>query len=193
MRNYGKLKSKKKEREKRMSSPLEIERKYLIERPSEESLASLAGAHYRDIVQTYLVGEKGEARRVRRSVYDDGRISFVETVKRRKSDLTAEELESELDEAAYEKLLLLRDQTRVPIEKRRYMIPYGTHVLEIDLYPFWARTAVLEIELASEEERCEIPDFLTVLREVSAEKALKNRALARCVPDEDEVRQGKKK
>ena len=35
--------------------------------------------------------------------------------------------------------------------------------------------------------------ILTVLREVSAEKALKNRALARCVPDEDEVRLGKKK
>ena len=171
-----------------MSCPLEIERKYLIDRPNEQALLSLEGARYRDIVQTYLLSEKGEARRVRKSVYDDGRVLFVETVKRRKSDLTAEEYERTLDQKEYEELLLLRDQTRTPIEKRRYIIPYGTHVLEIDLYPFWERAAVLEIELASEDEAAEIPPYLTVLREVSAEKALKNRALARHIPSEEEVR-----
>ena len=175
-----------------MNAPLEIERKYLIERPKTELLAGQAGARYRDIVQTYLQSEEGSARRVRKSVYDDGRVLFVETVKRRKSDLTAEEYERTLDRKEYEELLLLRDPARAPIEKRRYIIPYGAHVLEIDLYPFWERTAVLEIELASEDEAAEIPPYLTVLREVSAEKALKNRALARHVPDENEVRRGKK-
>ena len=173
-----------------MSFPLEIERKYLIDLPNEEMLKELSGMQYRDIVQTYLVSEKGEARRVRKSVYSGGRVSFVETVKRRKSDLTAEEYERTLEEQEYEDLLLLRDSLRAPIEKRRYEIPFGNHILEIDVYPFWTRTAVLEIELASEDERAEIPDFLTVLREVSAEKAFKNRALALHVPDEDEIRRG---
>ena len=166
----------------------EIERKYLIDRPCEQTLRSLDGARYRDIVQTYLVSEEGSARRVRKSVYDDGRVTYVETVKRRQSDLSAEEYERTLDEQEYARLLREADQTRTPIEKRRYMIPFGAHLLEIDLYPFWARTAVLEIELASEEEEAALPDFLTVLREVSAEKALKNRALARHVPEEEEIR-----
>jgi CYTH domain-containing protein len=171
-----------------MKTPIEIERKYLIDRPCEQTLRSLAGAHYRDIVQTYLASEKGSARRVRKSVYDDGRVAYVETVKRRQSDLSAEEYERTLDEEEYARLLREADQTRTPIEKRRYMIPFGTHLLEIDLYPFWGRTAILEIELASEEEEVTLPDFLTVLREVSAEKAFKNRALALHIPSEDDVR-----
>jgi CYTH domain-containing protein len=86
------------------------------------------------------------------------------------------------------RLLGEADALRQPIEKRRYMIPFGAHLLEIDLYPFWERTAVLEIELSSEEDAVELPDFLTVLREVSAEKAFKNRALALHIPSEDDVR-----
>ena len=51
-----------------------------------------------------------------------------------------------------------------------------------------ATAKVIEIELTSEDEQVVLPDFLTVLRDVSAEGALKNRALALRVPLEEEIR-----
>ena len=171
-----------------MGIPLEIERKYLIERPSEEMLGALDGARYLDIVQIYLVSEWGTAHRVQRSVRDDGAVFLTETVKRRRSDRTAEEYERSITESEYEELLLLRDPCRSPIKKRRYVILHGVHKLEIDLYPFWERTAVLEIELEREDEEVSFPAYLTLLREVSGETALKNHALALRVPKESELR-----
>ena len=170
------------------NAPLEIERKYLIDRPSEEMFRAFSGVRYRDILQTYLLSEQGEARRVRESRYENGEIVWQETVKRRVNDMTAEEYERDLTKEEYERLLLLRDGELRTIEKRRYEIPYKGHVLEIDVYPFWKRTAVLEIELSHEDEEIHLPEFLSVLREVSAEKAYKNRALARRVPSESEAR-----
>ena len=171
-----------------MNAPLEIERKYLIDKPSEADLCARFSARYRDITQTYLLSRSGEGRRVRRSVFDDGRVLYQETVKIAVSVLTSEERERTLDAEEYERLLLLRDPERQTIEKRRYVIPYDGHILEIDVYPFWERTAVLEIELSTEDESFTLPAFLTVLREVSAEKAFKNRALALHVPREEDIR-----
>jgi CYTH domain-containing protein len=58
-------------------------------------------------------------------------------------------------------------------------------LLEIDVYPFWSRQAVLEIELASESEEFKIPHEIKILREVTEEGAYKNAALAKHIPEEE--------
>ena len=172
-----------------MNKPLEIERKFLIDRPDEGLLAGKQDATFYDIRQTYLLSEKAdEGKRIREKIYPTGEHSYIETVKRRVSDRIAEEYERELSREEYEEMLLFRDRTRKTVEKRRYVIPHGIHKLEIDLYPFWKSIAVLEIELSSEDEEIDIPSFLTVLLEVSDISAFKNRALALHTPSEEEVR-----
>ena len=172
-----------------MSAPLEIERKYLIDRPDEAMLASLPGAVFFDIKQTYLIAfADGEGRRVREKTDMRGRRTYIETVKRRQSERTAEEYEHTITRAEYEELLLLRDPERRTVLKRRYVIPHGEYRLEVDLYPFWKRTAVLEVELSHEDEEVDFPDFLHILREVSDDKAFKNRSLALRVPREEDIR-----
>ena len=79
---------------------------------------------------------------------------------------------------------LERDEERRPILKTRYRVPYEGHVLEFDIYPFWNDRAILEIELRSEDEAAAIPDDVHIIRDVSGEKAYKNKQLAKRVPME---------
>ena len=85
----------------------------------------------------------------------------------------------------YEALLLDKDPARIAIEKTRYTLPYGDHLLEIDIYPFWQKQAVLEIELSKEDEDFTLPVEITILREVTADAAYKNAVLAHRIPEED--------
>ena len=166
-----------------MSKKPEIERKFLIAMPDEAMLAAIPGATCDELVQTYLVSEAGVTARVRRRTTAHG-VVYTATQKRRITAVTAIEEEREVDEAEYRRLLTLADPALHPIEKRRYSIPYGALVAEIDVYPFWQGTAILEIELASEDAPCPLPPYLSVIREVTADKRYKNVSLARAVPAE---------
>ena len=57
--------------------------------------------------------------------------------------------------------------------------------MEIDVYSFWNDRATLEIELESEDQAPAIPDWLDVIRELTGERAYKNRYLAESVPMEE--------
>ena len=50
--------------------------------------------------------------------------------------------------------------------------------MEFDIYPFWNDRAILEIELEREDEGAAIPDYVQIIRDVSADPAYKNRSLA---------------
>lgn len=162
----------------------EIERKYLIRYPDEALLKAQPGCEVWEITQVYLTdGENGQTRRVRR-VLCDGRERYYRTFKRRLTALSSEEDEGEITPESYAKYCDERDPKRKPILKTRYRVPYGGHVLEFDVYPFWRDRAIMEIELESEDEAAAIPDYVRVIRDVTREKAYKNKQLAKRVPME---------
>ena len=165
--------------------PIEIERKFLSAMPDVSQLLAENGAKADSITQTYLLAPKGVTMRVRRREGADG-VTYTATRKRRLSDLSAEETEREISEATYETLLGAADPALRPIEKTRITVPYGQHLLEIDVYPFWERTAVLEVELASEDAPLDLPPYLTVIREVTGDYRYKNVSLAKEIPAEGE-------
>ena len=162
----------------------EIERKYLIEMPDANFMIRQPDCRVWEIEQIYLKSEPGETRRVRK-VTENGRETYFRTFKKRITFVTAEENEAEISREAYENYLKERDTDLQTIEKRRYRIPYCGHLLEIDVYPFWQKQAVLEIELESEAESALIPEWLKIKREVTSDKRYKNVALARNIPLED--------
>lgn len=164
-------------------TPVECERKFLIRYPDVSMLLSL-GAVPSEIEQTYLLSKKGVTARVRRRAYPE-RTVYFHTQKRRLTPTRAEEHEKEITKEEYEALLLQKDPLLHTIKKRRYALPYGTHTLEIDLYPFWTRQAVLEVELSEESEAFEVPKEIMILREVSGEKRYKNVFLAKEIPEEE--------
>ena len=160
----------------------EIERKFLIVHPDEEFLR---GLEYSEITQTYL--EKDDPRkteRVRKRIFSD-RIEYTHTVKIRMSDIRRQEDETFITEEEYRRLLERTDLSRRTIMKTRYCLDYRGQEFEIDLYPFWFRQAVMELELESEEQRIEFPPQITVLREVTEDRRYSNAALARAVPPEE--------
>jgi CYTH domain-containing protein len=64
------------------------------------------------------------------------------------------------------------------IRKTRYCLTYDNQYFEIDVYPFWADKAIVEIELSDEETPVRFPKELAVIREVTEDEDYKNASLA---------------
>ena len=159
----------------------EIEMKYLIAMPDEAMLAQMDGCKVWEIEQIYLTAEPGTTRRVRR-VLEDGEERYYKTFKRRISVLTAQEDEGLISREVYEAYCTERNPQLNVILKKRYRIPFAGQTLEFDIYPFWTDRAVLEIELESEEQQTVIPEWVRVLKDVTADFRYKNVALANEIP-----------
>ncbi len=164
--------------------PLEIERKFLIRMPDPEKLRQLSSRRI-DITQIYLIpGEHVSVRRLRHSRWDGGEARYF-TEKLRLTDRTRIEREREIGGEEWDELYAQRDESLRIIEKTRWCVPYAGHTLEIDVFPFWTDRAFCEAELKSEEEPLELPDWVQVVREVSADPRYTNYALACRIPEED--------
>jgi len=156
----------------------EIERKYLIRYPDIKTLQAQKGVEQWEIVQIYLtVSGPGETRRIRQ-VVSGGEIKYYKAFKKHLTDMTNEEDEGEIDQLEYIHLCQEQQPGCKPLGKTRYRIPYEGHILEFDIYPFWNDRAILEIELEREDEGTAIPDYVQIIRDVSADPAYKNRSLA---------------
>ncbi|MBQ0038484.1 MAG: hypothetical protein KBS74_07435 [Clostridiales bacterium] len=166
-----------------MTEPLEIERKYLIRRPDP---AVLAGTQTYTMEQTYLTAPEGITARVRRR-FHDGQEEFFYTEKEHRTAVTCVEREKRVDRETYECLLTRRRSDSRTICKTRCCLMHEGLVFEIDIYPFWEQIAVMEVELSCEEQVFTLPPQITVIREVSGDKRLKNAALARCIPEEEDL------
>ncbi len=107
---------------------------------------------------------------------DEG-VSYHENRKRRVSDMSCEERETEIDAARYAELL--RSATAM-LRKTRIVVGHGELVWEIDVYDHPLRLAVAEVELPSEDHPVELPPFLApcVAMEVTGVQGLSNAAIA---------------
>ena len=159
----------------------EIERRFLIARPDLLNLANLC--RIQKIDQTYLVSAEGSLR-IRRTE-EKGQVTFVETAKRTINALKRQELELKLEEEEYNRRMANRDPRRQTIRKTRYCLPYGDHIFEIDIFPFWTDRAFCEVELSHEDTPVTLPEWLNVVREVTDDKRYTNLALAREIPMEE--------
>lgn len=159
----------------------EIERKFLIAMPDK---AFLEACERSEITQTYLVGEENTTERVRRRVYPD-RCEYTHTIKRKLNNIRREEDEQEIDENTYTALLDRADSARHAINKTRCCFTHDGRLWELDVFPFWANQAFLEIELTSEEETFSLPPGIRLLREVTDDPRYTNAALSFEIPDEE--------
>jgi CYTH domain-containing protein len=167
-----------------VTQPLEIERKFLIAYPDVAALKERCSAVY-EMEQTYLCSAPNVTARVRRRVGE--REEFFHTEKERITARTHVERERTINREEYETLLQNRDEAAHTIHKWRYCLPHEGFLFEIDVYPFWQKVAVMEVELEREDQEFSLPDGITVIREVTEERWMKNAALARYIPTEAEL------
>ena len=160
----------------------EIERKFIIRRPSEAYLKTHGTAT--EIQQTYLVGNPGESMRVRKR-WNHETLHYTLTIKSRVNAMRRIEREREISREEYEMLLLDAHPTRKTLRKTRWVVEYHNQMFEIDIFPFWKKQAYLELELSDESQRIDFPPEIEILREVTDDSRYTNRALAREIPEED--------
>ena len=157
--------------------PLEIERKFLIEYPDIDLLNSISTCRRVPIEQAYLeTPDEGRFRIRRRGSREEA--VYIKTVKKKINDLSHIEIENYISEKEYNDYLSQKKYVQGIIRKDRYCIALNSTYYELDIYPFFADRATLEIELLSENQEYVLPDFVKVIREVSFEKEYKNKYLA---------------
>ena len=161
----------------------EIEKKYLIKKPSVEILAAQPEYELWHIEQIYLKSAIGVTRRIRR-VESCGTYSYFETKKIRVSSIFAFEKEREITESEYIALKEERLPGAEAIIKDRHRFKLDGQIFEIDIYPRWQHVAVLETELASVDTKVDMPQFLGTPLEVTDLKKYKNFAMAQNFPKE---------
>ena len=167
----------------------EIERKFLIAFPDIAWLESQPNCHRVEIIQTYLRTEEGIESRVRQRG-ENGRFLYYETTKKPISGMKRVETERRLTEKEYLSLLMNADTRRRQLRKTRFCYTYGKQSFEIDVYPFWQKQAIVEIELHAEDDPIFFPPELRVIREVTDDPAYKNAALATHIPEEETPQDG---
>ena len=164
-------------------SALEIERKYIIEMPNISLLFAQEGYTKSDITQIYLSSQKGETHRIRRRIFCD-RDEYTETRKIRIDEMSVTEIETEINQTEFIKKAEKIEQGTVPVIKTRHTFVFDGQIFEIDIYPQWSHTAIMETELASRDDRVNMPPFIRIVREVTGEKGYSNAAMSRSFPDE---------
>lgn len=147
---------------------LEIERKFLVSGPFTTRAVEAS-----DIIQGYLCIDPSHSVRVR--VYD-GKGTLTIKGRGDSTGTTRYEWENEIPFIEARELLSLCRHMKV--EKTRYLVPYGGHTFEVDVFHGDNEGLIIaEIELDSPEEEFEKPDWLG--KEVTGDTAYYNASLSR--------------
>ena len=158
--------------------PKEVERKFLIKRPTKEQLEMLGCISKTNIIQTYLRSDDNRIeRRVRqRGTKEDGfNFYYTEKIDIGKGERLEQENKITPDE--YINYLAEADTSLHQISKIRRCFIYDKKYYEMDFYPFNDEYAILEIELNDIDEHINLPP-LTIIKEVTFDKEFMNYSLA---------------
>ena len=140
-------------------------------------MESISNCQRIEIIQTYLNSKEGEEVRVRQRGIN-GNYIYFQTLKRSISDLKRIEIERRLSKDKYLTLLMEADPKKRQIRKTRYCLTFENQYFEIDVYPFWADKAIMEIELSDENTEIIFPKQIKVIKEVTYDESYKNVSLA---------------
>ena len=167
-----------------MLGHIETERKYIIKLPDFDILKREAEYTSSDITQIYLNSDSGVTHRVRSRIYPDKTV-YTETKKVRISPLSAVEEEREISATEFEALAKNIKRGTNPVRKTRHTFVYSDQLFEIDVYPSWKCTAIMETELDNPEKQVKMPPFIHIVREVTGNKSYSNAAMSCVFPKED--------
>jgi len=153
----------------RLCMPKEIERKFLVAGDGWRAEAA-PGKRFR---QAIVFSEAERTLRVR--VVDSELATVTIKVGIEGSSMSRHEFEYQVPVSDGEELLSLANGNT--IAKTRYDVPRGGHVWEIDVYEGPLEGLIVaEVEMKSEDEKPELPDWLG--RELTGDKRFSNQALA---------------
>lgn len=167
-------------------SGIEIERKYIIRMPDLSELCLMPEYTVSQIEQIYLESPLGETLRIRRREYQ-GKTEYIETRKIRIDKMSSEEIERSITHEEYEALSAGMAQGTSPIIKARHTFMYLGQLFELDVYPQWKSTCIMETELNDRDRAVELPALIHIVREVTGEREYSNASMSLKFPIEDQL------
>jgi predicted ATPase len=159
------------------SAPAQAKRKYLINMPDCAVLQEKYGAVPVEMMQTYLSSLNPHIeRRIRQQKANGGYLYFY-AEKREAEDGSRWVTEKPISEKEYVSHLMESDLSLHAVRKLKYRFCYNCNRLEIDVYPFSEKRAILFVY--SGEKIHELPPELSIIKEVTGLAEYKNRQLAK--------------
>ena len=166
-----------------MKNNIEIERKFIISLPDLEYLKTLPSYTESEIEQIYLETGRARTHRIRKRG-KNGAYTYTETEKIRIDEISAIENEREISEEEYLSKKQKQKKDTVAIIKRRITAEYMDFTLEIDVYPGWRKTCIMEVELPERDTEISFPPFINILEDVTGKKEYSNASMAKSFPPE---------
>lgn len=168
------------------TSPSEMERKFLIKKPTKQQLAKLNCTSVTEITQTYLRIVSNDSssiceQRIRKRGTEKIGYSyyFAEKLEDKNSPIKRVKRERIISSKEYETFRSNTSNELYTLHKTRYCFVYENQFMELDIYPFDTRRAIVEVELNSLSDPVTLPDFLDVIKEVTDDEYYKNHNLAK--------------
>ncbi|MGN0919191.1 MAG: AAA family ATPase [Alphaproteobacteria bacterium] len=153
--------------------PLEIERKFLIRCPDDNVLKE-HGAVPQKIVQAYLKSNGKTQRRIRERGNENGFTCFY-TEKETLSPTKRIERERKIQQKEY---LSLLTEAEYLLTKTRWCFVDKGQYFELDTFDACPDQALLEIELTQENQQITLPDWITLIQEVTDLAEYRNYSIA---------------
>ena len=154
--------------------------------PSVSEISAQALHSVSDITHIYLSSPTGSTNRIRKRAFKD-KICYTQTKKIRIDNISAYEDEWEITENEFEALAKEIKPGTSPVIKQRHAFEYFGQIFEVDIYPQWIRTAIMETELDDKDKEVVMPPFIKIIREVTGVKGYSNAAMSISFPKEDEI------
>lgn len=162
---------------------IEIEKKYIIKLPTDTDMKRCSEYSCAELTQIYLTSLPGVTHRIR-SVSSEGYLRYFETKKVRIDKMSSYEDEREISEEDFLRLKENIAKGTREIKKVRHTFVYLGQTFEVDVYPEWKSTCIMETELDSREREVMMPDFIEILRDVTGVRGYSNYAMAYEFPKE---------
>ena len=161
-------------------TPVERFDKYLIEVNEEvlEKFRSEANYSTSHIIQHYLKSENGYERRIRSrerdsdTMYTYSEANYLSSNERIKTDRV-------LTEREYKDYFHQIDHDLNVIDKMRYSFIKKDLFYKLDVFDFDTSKGILSIDRPSDGRKVEIPEYVTVIKDVTGDRNYKNYYLAR--------------
>ena len=163
--------------------PIEIERKFIIKLPDISLLEKMPDYTRSEITQIYISSPPAITHRVRKRIYSDKTVC-TETKKIRIDKISSYEDERNISLEEFSEIAKNIKDGTLPVIKTRHTFSYLEKTVEIDIYPNWKRSAILEVELKTKEEELSLPESICVLSEVTGKRKYSNASMAQTFPDE---------
>lgn len=160
--------------------PVEIFKKYLVEMDDDIRARMLElGASKTHIVQHYLKSQPGMERRIRTKEEKDGQKACYYSEATMLTPNTRIKKDRIISTGRYIDYSLEIDPNLHPIDKMRYSFKYGDTFYKLDVFSFDHTKALLSVQVANEDDDIPVPDFFTVIKDVSEVVNYKNYYLAK--------------